>query len=241
MWPAFGQRKHWQEFPRVFIYRPAKHSGRVKEVCLYLRRGDVVIEVLIFAGIALFVLAQLYAALGKGGNNRPAERPAISPGPERVASELAQRQERKARGEKPIFTGPAAAGLEDIYNADNDFSESGFLQGAKSAYQMIVAAFARGDRAALRPLLDTDVFEAWDAAIADRETRKEAPFELLRIRRAEIDRAELDGRTARIGVRYEADLGDGEATRTAREIWIFKRNVDAQDPDWLLDEVETAS
>jgi predicted lipid-binding transport protein (Tim44 family) len=205
-----------------------------------------VIEVVIFAAIALFVLSRLYAALGKGGNDRPVERPAERPapggqGPERLAAETAQRQERRARGEKPVFTGPAAAGLEDIYNADNSFSESGFLQGAKSAYQMIVAAFARGDRAALRPLLDDDVYAAWDRAISAREANGEAAFELLRIRRAEIESAELDGRTARIGVRYEAELGDGETTRTAREIWVYKRDVDSGDPNWLLDDVETAS
>jgi predicted lipid-binding transport protein (Tim44 family) len=114
------------------------------------------------------------------------------------------------------------------------------MQGAKSAYQMIVAAFARGDRAALRPLLDDDVYEAWDAAIAAR-TGSETTFTLLRIKRAEIHSAELDGDMARIMIRYEADLGDGEATRTAKEIWTFMRNVKQADPNWILDDVETAN
>ncbi len=203
--------------------------------------GALVIEVLIFAALTLFILSRLYSVLGKGGDERTVERRAPNrPSPEQVNEDHSQRERAQARGERPIFTGPAAAGLEAIYDADNSFSESGFVQGARSAYQMIVGAFARGDRSALRPLLDDDVFAAWDQAIAAREANGETAFDLLRIRQAAIDSAELDGRTARIGVRYESELGDGETTRATREIWIFKRNVDASDPNWLLDEVETA-
>jgi predicted lipid-binding transport protein (Tim44 family) len=132
-------------------------------------------------------------------------------------------------------------GLEEIYNADSSFSAEEFLRGAKAAYTMIVGAYSRGDRAALRPLLDDDVYEAWDAAIKARETSSDRAFELLRIKRAEIDRADLDAGIARVSVRYEADLGDGEVTRTAKEIWTFKREVGSQDPNWLLDDVDVAA
>ena len=186
---------------------------------------DPVIEVLVLAAVALIVLSRLYMALGKGGNDRPVQRPNPAPTP----------------SERPIFSGPAAGGLEEIYNADNSFSESSFLQGAKAAYTMIVGAFARGDRDALRPLLDDDVYEAWDAAISARSSSDAPAFDLLRVRRAEIDSAELDGRMARVMIRYEADLGDGETTRTAKEIWTFMRDVTSPDPNWILDDVETAN
>ena len=145
-----------------------------------------------------------------------------------------------ADNDRPIFTGPAAGGLEDIYNADNSFNEPSFMRGAKAAYTMIVTAFAAGDRATLRPLLDDDVYEAWDQAIADRETNGTPAFDLLRIRRAEIESAEMDGNMARIWVRYEAELGDGETTRTARELWAYMHDVTANDPNWILDDVEEA-
>ena len=105
---------------------------------------------------------------------------------------------------------------------------------------MIVEAFANGDRAALEPLLDDDVYEAWDAAITARDEDGSEPWRLLRIKRAEIDDAELEGTTARVMVRYEADLGDGERVKTAREIWAFKRDVTSSDPNWILDDVDTA-
>lgn len=202
--------------------------------------SNPVIEVLILAAVALFVLWRLYVALGKGGDERPMQRPSPAPEQRKGSPEAAAPQPRRTEPERPSFTGPAAGGLEDIYNADRSFTAEDFLRGAKAAYTMIVGAYARGDRAALRPLLDDDVYEAWDAALSARDASGERPFELLRIKRAEIDRAELDGNLARVSVRYDAELGDGETTRTAREIWTFKRTVTASDPNWLLDDVEAA-
>jgi predicted lipid-binding transport protein (Tim44 family) len=213
-------------------------SGTIKEPELTM--SNPVIEVLILAAVALFVLWRLYVALGRGGDDRPMQRPAPAPEQRNNAPDTQAPSPRRTEPERPTFTGPAAGGLEDIYNADKSFTSEDFLRGAKAAYQMIVAAYARGDRKALRPLLDDDVYEAWDAAITARETSGDRPFELLRIKRAEIDRAELDAGIARIGVRYEADLGDGETTRTAKEIWTFKREVASSDPNWLLDDVDVA-
>jgi predicted lipid-binding transport protein (Tim44 family) len=200
--------------------------------------SNPVIEVLILAAVALFVLWRLYVALGRGGDDRSMQRPA--PAPDKRSNAPEATSQRRAEPERPTFTGPAAGGLEDIYNADKSFTAEAFLRGAKAAYQMIVAAYARGDRKALRPLLDDDVYGAWDAAITARDSSGERAFDLLRIKRAEIDRAELEGSIARVSVRYEADLGDGETTRTAREIWTFKRDVSSVDPNWLLDDVEAA-
>jgi len=203
--------------------------------------SNPVIEVLILAAVALFVLWRLYVALGRGGDERPMQRPAPAPEQRGGSPDATVPPPRRTEPERPVFTGPAAGGLEDIYNADRSFSAEDFLRGAKAAYQMIVGAYTRGDRAALRPLLDDDVFEAWDAALTARETSGDRAFELLRVKRAEIDKAELDGRIARVWVRYEADLGDGETTRTAREIWTFKRDTASGDPNWLLDDVDVAA
>lgn len=204
--------------------------------------SNPVIEVLILAAVALFVLWRLYVALGRGGDERPMQRPSPAPEQRGGSPEATAPAPRRADTERPVFTGPAAGGLEEIYNADRTFTAEEFLRGAKAAYQMIVAAYARGDRAALRPLLDDDVFEAWDEAITERDASGARAYELLRIKRAEIDRAELDALgIARVSVRYEAELGDGETTRMAKEIWTFKREVASSDPNWLLDDVDVAA
>ena len=200
------------------------------------------IEVLILAAIALFVLSRLYVALGRD-DGPPEGRARAEPGEVQTAPRPVATQpqpEEYQSDSDPVFTGPAAGGLEEIYRADNSFEPAGFLRGARSAYEMIVEAFANGDRAALEPLLDDDVYEAWDAAITVRDEDGSEPWRLLRIKRAEIDDAELEGTTARVMVRYEADLGDGERVKTAREIWAFKRDVTSSDPNWILDDVDTA-
>ena len=198
-----------------------------------------VIEVLITAAIALFVLSRLYVALGRDDgppNGRTRER--IPTGqPPSTARETPPRPVHV----RPAFTGPAAAGLDAIYAADKSFDPEAFERGARAAYELIIGAFARGDRKALKPLLDDDVYDPWIEAIEAREQAKIDPYELLRIRKLEIDDAELDGTMARVMIRYEAELGDGVNTRTARDIWTFKRDVKSSDPNWLLDDVETAS
>lgn len=202
---------------------------------------DPVLEVLILAAIALFVLSRLYMALGRGEDDGPVGRTEPPRQAETTPSKPATVTPIRPEQERPIFTGPAAAGMEEIYEADKSFSEPGFMRGAKAAYAMIVDAFARGDRETLKPLLDTDVYEAWDMAIAERDVNGGPAFSLLRIKKAEIESAELDGNMARVWVRYEAELGDGETTRTAREIWAFMRDVTKDDPNWILDDVEVAN
>ncbi|MEM6410716.1 MAG: Tim44/TimA family putative adaptor protein [Pseudomonadota bacterium] len=198
-------------------------------------------EVLIAAAVALFVLSRLYVALGRddgppeGRSRTPARAPATSgvpSGPRDIDEPVRQ---------KPVFYGPAADALEKIYEADESFHPDEFRTGARGAYEMILSAYASGDRKALRPLLDDDVFEAWDAAIKEREASGEDPFELLRIQKLEIEDAELDGNISRVMVRFEAELGDGETTRSTRDIWTFKRDITSNDPNWVLDDVETAS
>lgn len=198
------------------------------------------IEFLLLAGIALFIGWRLFVTLGQDdgppeGRNRA---PTPSPAPTPQASEPRGGDVVPLR---PNFTGPAAAGMEAIFDADPSFEPRGFLQGARGAYEIIVAAFGRGDRDALKPMLDTDVYEAWDAAISEREATGAEGMQLLRIRKAEITDASLDETgMARVTVHYEAELGDGETTTKASELWTFMRQTSSSDPNWLLDDVDTA-
>lgn len=198
------------------------------------------IEFLLLAGIALFIGWRLFVTLGQddgppdGRDRSPTPRPTPTPNERApVGGDVVQI--------RPNFTGPAAPGMEAIYDVDPNFEPTSFMRGARGAYEMIVAAFGRGDRDALKPLLDTDVYEAWDAAISDRESTGAEGLQLLRIRKAEITDASLgaDG-MARVTVHYESELGDGETTTKASELWTFMRQTSSDDPNWLLDDVDTA-
>jgi predicted lipid-binding transport protein (Tim44 family) len=202
------------------------------------------IELIILAAIAVFVISRLYAVLGQktGHEQQPARRfnkEAAVRTPEREDEAPADEERPRVR---PAFTGPAAGGLESIAAADTNFSPDDFTKGARRAYELIVNAYADGDRDALKQLVDDDVFEVYSQAIADREKAGAEPMRLVRLRSARIVEASVDtSNLARIAVSFESELSDGDAMRNAKEIWTFKRALKNQDPNWLLDEVATAS
>jgi predicted lipid-binding transport protein (Tim44 family) len=198
------------------------------------------IELIILAAVAVFVISRLYSVLGqKTGAEPPAHRlrEAVA-----RASEVDDDPEPARPPVRAAFTGPAAAGLETIAAGDPAFSPEDFIRGARKAYELIVAAFADGDRDALKSLVDDDVFEAYSDAIAARQAAGTEPMRLNRMKTARIAEASVGADDfARVSVSFEAELTDGENLRTAKEIWTFKRPVKSASPNWLLDEVATAS
>ena len=121
--------------------------------------------------------------------------------------------------------------------ADPQFSQREFLKGAKAAYEMIVTAFAEGDRETLKNLLNSDVYGDYDQALKDRETSGDEPNEFMRLKDANIDSAELTGSVAEISVLFEAELSNGEWVSQTRELWTFERDLKSRDPNWRLSDV----
>ena len=200
-------------------------------------------DIIILAAIAVFVISRLYAVLGqKTGAEPPARRyreATVRPA-EREEEVNAEGQDK--RRQRPAFTGPAAAGMEAIAAEDPNFLPEEFTRGARKAYELIVAAYADGDRDVLKSLVDQDVFDVYSDAIAERERAGAEPMRLVRLRQARIVEASVDAtHIARILVAFESDLSDGENLRQAKEIWTFKRLLRTDNPNWLLDEVTTAS
>jgi predicted lipid-binding transport protein (Tim44 family) len=202
------------------------------------------LQLLIFAALAAFVLFRLYTVLG-----RRVGRQAPPPVPGRpVPADIV---DAPVDGPRPAFTGPGAPGMEAIRRADGAFTPESFLDGARSAYEMIVQAFAEGDRDTLRRFLAPSVYEKYETAIADRETRGlTQTTDIVRLSSVKIEDAELDGRIARVKVGFDADLntmlrnaegalveGDPSRTRAAHEVWTFERDVKARDPNWTLAKV----
>lgn len=195
------------------------------------------IEILILAFVAGFVLFRLYTTLGRRtGSERPAE-----PTPAPAQGEMP----REPAGPSPVAaqaaSGPAGEGLTAIVRADPSFDVDYFVTGARGAYELIVNAFAKGDRDALRGLLTPRVFESYSNAITSRTEQGGAGPELVRLKSAEIVDAALDGNIARVTVKFEAELAEGaHGVRDARERWTFERDVRSSDPNWLLARVTAA-
>jgi predicted lipid-binding transport protein (Tim44 family) len=204
-------------------------------------------EIVFFAVVAALVLGRLYQVLGQ---NRGAEPPPIRQprfGSAETPGETVQGGDALEDGGKVLtfpardYDGPGAIGLKAIAAAQRGFNTESFLDGAKSAYEMIVTAYGAGDEETLKGLVDADVFEAYKTSMDERRETGAAKIEVIRLSEAKIVEAELDGKIARIEVAFSSDLADGgDGLRAADEVWTFERRVDARDPNWLLSAVRTA-
>lgn len=202
-----------------------------------------VLELIIFAGLAAIVLYQLYSVLGRRVGRQPEDNAAAQ-----AAARSGLRQAERPADDAD--EGVSLSGLAAVKARDPSFDVSNFLSGAKSAYQMIVKAFAEGDRTALRPLLSTEVMASFDAAIAQREAEgRTETVEFLHPPRADLDKAEVAGSDlARMAVRFLAEFRarskgpEGEAVddRRTAELWTFERNLKSRDPNWTLVHVDSA-
>lgn len=188
------------------------------------------IEVLILGAVALLVLARLYSVLGKRtGSERPAAQRTPAP------AESPTTAPAKPVSPPPVVAGGAGEGLAAIGAADADFDAGAFLGGARAAYEMIVQAFSTGDRGQLRDLLNDRVFASYSTALDQRAADAGPGPELVRLRSAEIVDARIDGEMAKIAVRFEAELAEGQhGLRDTREKWTFERILRSRDPNWRL-------
>lgn len=144
--------------------------------------------------------------------------------------------------------GKAWPGLDSIASADRNFSAPMFLDGAKKAYEMTVAAFARGDRDTLHNLLAQDVFNSFSGEIAAREQRGEtAEAQVVAIDKAMIEDAQVNLRNAQITVRFVVQLisvrrnragevieGNPNEPLEITDLWTFARDTASRDPNWKL-------
>ncbi len=150
---------------------------------------------------------------------------------------------------------PLAENLDRVADLDRTFNPHEFLGGAKSAYELIVTAFADGDRKILKNLLSKDVFSGFDAAISARQKAGETiESSFVGIDRATILDAAAKGRTVSLTVKFVSELisatrdadgkvidGDPKKVREVVDIWTFMRDTSTRDPNWQLVATETAN
>ena len=211
--------------------------------------------IVILALVALFIGLRLYSVLGErtGHEQQPILKPAdpdtrVEPRPAQTSTAPAAVQDS---GEF-AFLPTAGPGVRAILAADPSFDVARFLDGAKSAYRMILEAFWRGDLAALRPHVDDHVYETFESAVEQRK-KDELTLDnrLVAIEQALISEALVERDVAVLTVRFEADIaavtrnsgGDvvagslSDAVQT-RDLWTFRRDISSRDPNWRLIETD---
>jgi predicted lipid-binding transport protein (Tim44 family) len=205
------------------------------------------IEILLLAMVAGVILFRLYTVLGRRTGHEP------PPEPYRVGAPAEQAADKPAmalpapRG-TDLPADPIARGLMEIKLADRSFDQEHFLSGARHAYELILTAFSANDRVTLKPLLSSEVYAAFDAAMRGREERQEkVSFTFVGFKDSKIVEATLKGKTADIAIAFTAQFisatmdaheavieGDPKSVREVTDIWAFERNVRAGDPNWTL-------
>ena len=213
--------------------------------------GGFPVDLILFGMIAAFLVLRLRSILGRRtGFERPAQ-PYQPPVGQTPAGPVI---EGRAEPAAPVTTravpeADSAVGqmLGRMRAIDRTFDPAAFLDGAEKAFRIIVAAFASGDRATLRGLLNDDTYNAFEQAIAGREAAGQTQISTLHsIQNAAIESAELRGTTASIEVRFVSDqtsftqdkaghpvIGTDAVTEIT-DVWTFERDLSTRDPVWRL-------
>ena len=228
---------------------------------------DVDIYTIIFLALAVFIFLRLRSVLGQrtGSERPPYDRAApnvvqrtqdnnIVPipgsvidqppiGPPADTTPPSERWKGLAEAGTPL-----AQGLDAVVAQDSSFDPRHFLSGARSAYEMIVLAFANGDRRSLKDLLSSEVFDSFDAVIKDREKQEQkTETRFVSIDKAEIVSAEARDKAAQLTVRFVSQMisvtrdktgaiVDGTPDKVAdiTDVWTFARDTSSRDPNWKL-------
>jgi len=234
-------------------------AERGKEIGL----AGVTVEIVILAMIAAFLGLRLYSVLGRRAEHEEEpiqgrfEGQAGADTPKRPA-QPAQSEDvvipypRVGQREYPAMSPLVERGLREIAAMDRRFDAFAFMEGARSAYRMILEAFWKGDKEELRHLCDSAVYESFAAAVDAREAAGEKlDNRLVRIEDTAITQATYDPPMARITIRFRSDIAavtrdaDGNVIAgslddavEAVDVWTFARSVNSADPDWLLEETD---
>ena len=204
------------------------------------------LDIVFFAMIAAFLVLRLRSVLGRrtGAEPPPEKWTPSEPGVDNVIDLKTVRRSAV----EPAADSLVGLGLAAIRAVDRSFDLDGFLGGSKAAFEMIVIAYAHGDKATLQPLLAPDVYRHFSDAIEARRQHGETlQTELVGIRTAELVDARLDGRFAALTVRFVSEQvnalrdakgevieGNPEQVVDVIDEWTFRRDARSDDPNWAL-------
>jgi predicted lipid-binding transport protein (Tim44 family) len=211
-------------------------------------------DIIIFAMLAGFLVFQLRRALGRRTGHENEQRASAF---KRGSGDGAENDNVISLPDRGVKESPAEErggldaemnGLTRLKAQDPNFDDREFLRGAKGAFEWIVAAFARGDRAALKTLLGPSLYSSFEDAIDEREKANESQETTISsMKSATIDDVSIDGSIVSITVEFLTDQvkvvrdaqgatveGDPNKIETVRDIWVFSRDMRSNDPNWQL-------
>jgi predicted lipid-binding transport protein (Tim44 family) len=208
------------------------------------------LDIVLFAVIAGFLILRLRSVLGRRTGNERRRDTFMPRKPDSVPENVVSLPRGRPAVEPPPINGsaPLAEPAARIKAADPQFDETAFLTGARGAFEIIVNAFAKGDTAALQPLLSDAVYASFAEAIRNRLAQHETlETNLLAIKAMELVGGDIESDTALATVKFVSDqtnvtraadgsVVDGNPERVIEktDIWTFSRALRSRDPNWTL-------
>lgn len=212
--------------------------------------SDPMIQLVILGVIALFVILRLRSVLGTRTGFEPTNVPQQTFKKEKPKDEEVKEVIDRDIADYILIDSPGGKALSQMKKAENTFSVTEFIEGARQAYEMILIAFEEGDRDGLRPFLADDIYESFEAVIIERENAKlnvDATF--IGLREIKLSNAEYDWRSkeGEITLTLIAELttvvknnkgkvieGDKNTIKRQKDIWTFSRVMGSDNPNWIL-------
>ena len=212
--------------------------------------SPAIIEILVLAGIAIFLVLRLKNVLGtrEGFEKPPLQE--TSPSKNNRDFRVIDGGEDTDITDNIDKKSPSADALTRMKKVDNGFLVNEFLSGARSAYEMILMAFENGDLKEVKVFLDSDVQDAFQQVINTRAEKKlKVVAEFYGIRELSLKSADFDEKTkiAELSVAFTGELssvvkneegeiieGDAKQVKRQKDTWTFSRDLSSTDPNWLL-------
>jgi predicted lipid-binding transport protein (Tim44 family) len=210
-----------------------------------------IIQLLVLAGVAVFLILRLKSVLGtRDGFEQPPMQAPSAPAQKKPDFEVIDGGPDRDIIDHVPEGSDAADALARMKGAEPSFGVSDFLGGARGAYEMILMGFERGDLAELKPFLDEDVYESFASVVEDREAKGltiEAEF--IGVREMSLEDATFDdaSKMAEITVKYIGELtfavrdragdiieGSTTSVKRQKDVWTYARRMGADDPNWQL-------
>lgn len=227
------------------------------------------LDILIFAAIAAFLIYRLNSVLGtRSGSERQRPNP-FTPEQQRVKTQETPNPAPAMAPAAPVMS-PAAydaiidadanrdgrieQGIAEIRSADPYFEANTFVEGGRYAFEIIVTAYARGDLAAIKPLVSPKLYDDFVAGAKARDALgHKTELAIHRVKNARITDAHLGGAMSYVTVDFEVEEtsvtkdssgqvvdGNADSVFTVRDIWTFTRDTRTTDPNWILIETRAA-
>lgn len=225
-----------------------------------MSEGFAYIDILFFAMVAAFIALRLRSVLGRRTGHERRRTEAYGDVGSNTASDnvvpIGDRGNAVPQIDQAIealVDGEVKVGLTLIHEADSRFDLQEFLSGARLAFEMIVDAYAAGDKTALQPLLADKVFRGFARAIDERVAIEQSlDTQLIGVGEPQVIEAELVDNLARVTLRFESEQvnvvrdrdgtiieGDPSAAEDVVDLWTFERDTQSSDPNWILIETRT--